>query len=70
MVGLRNAGELPRLVHLEMMNRGIYSAGRGMFALSTPMTHRDIDKAVVSFREALSMLKPYIVDKIPHLLAD
>jgi glutamate-1-semialdehyde 2,1-aminomutase len=69
MVGLMKAGELPGLVHLEMMNRGVYSAGRGMFALSTPMTPADIDKAVVSFRETLSMLKPYIADTTPHLLA-
>jgi len=70
MVGLTKAGELPRLVHLELMNRGVYSAGRGMFALSTPMTNKDIDKAVSSFTETLSMLKPYIADTIPHLLAD
>ncbi len=70
MVGLRNAGELPRLVHLEMMNRGIYSAGRGMFALSTPMTYADIDKAVASLKETLNMLKPYITDELPHLVAD
>jgi len=69
-VGLTNAGELPGLVHLEMMNRGVYSAGRGMFALSTPMTLADIDKAVVCFRETLTMLKPYIADTTPHLLAD
>ena len=69
-VALTKAGELPRLVHLEMMNRGVYSAGRGMFSLSTPMTQADIDKAVVSFRETLSMLKPYIADTTPHLLAD
>ncbi len=69
-VGLMKAGELPGLVHLEMMNRGVYSAGRGMFALSTPMTHADIDKAVVSFRQTLSMLKPYIADTTPHLLTD
>jgi glutamate-1-semialdehyde 2,1-aminomutase len=67
-VGLTKAGELPRLVHLEMMNRGVYSAGRGMFALSTPMTPADIDKAVVSFRETLSILKPYIADELPFLL--
>jgi hypothetical protein len=41
-----------------------------MFALSTPMTNMDIDKAVASFRETLNMLKPYIADKIPHLLTD
>ena len=69
-VGLTRAGGLPRLVHLEMMNRGVYVAGRGMFALSTPMTHVDIDKAVVSFRETLSTLMPYIADTTPHLLAD
>ena len=69
-VGLTKAGELPRLVHLEMMNRGVYSAGRGMFALSTPMTQADIDKAIVSFRETLSILKPFVTDQIPHLLVD
>jgi len=52
-----------------MMNRGVYSAGRGMFVLSTPMTPADIDKAVSSFRDTLSMLKPYIADMTPHLLA-
>ena len=70
MVALTKADELPRLVHLELMNRGVYSAGRGMFALSTPMTHVDIDKAIASFRETLLMLKPYIADTTPHLLAD
>jgi len=67
-VGLRKAGELPGLVHLQMMNHGVYSAGRGMFALSTPMTPADIDKAVAAFRETLLMLKPYIADELPHLL--
>jgi glutamate-1-semialdehyde 2,1-aminomutase len=70
MVGMTKAGELPHLVHLEMMNRGVYSARRGMFCLSTPMTQEDIDKAVVSFRETLSILKPYIADTTPHLLGD
>jgi len=69
-VGLMSAGELPGLVHLEMMNRGVYSANRGMFALSTPMTNEDIDKAVDCFRETLHILKPYIADTKPHLLAD
>ncbi len=70
MVGLTRAGELPGLVHLEMMDQGVYSAGRGMFALSTPMTPADIDNAVAAFRATLLMLKPYIADTTPHLLAD
>jgi glutamate-1-semialdehyde 2,1-aminomutase len=69
MVGMTKAGELPRLIHLEMMNRGVYAAPRGMFCLSTPMTQGDIDTAVAAFRETLSMLKPYIADTTPHLLA-
>ena len=67
-VGLMNAGELPALVHLEMMNRGVYSANRGMFVLSTPMTSEDIGQAVTAFRETLEVLKPYISDTAPHLL--
>ena len=70
MVGLMKAGELPNLIHLEMMNRGVYTARRGMICLSTPMTQRDIDKAVASFNESLSILKPYIADTVPYLLAD
>ena len=69
-VGMMKAGELPRLIHLELMNRGVYSARRGMFCLSTPMTQGDIDNAVVAFRETLTILKPYIVDTTPHLLSD
>ena len=67
---MTKAGELPALVHLEMMNRGVYAARRGMFALSTPMTPADIDKAVAAFRETLAMLKPYIAHNLSHLLVD
>ncbi|MGD9139085.1 MAG: aspartate aminotransferase family protein [Desulfobacterales bacterium] len=68
--GLTKAGELPRLVHLEMMNRGVYAARRGMFCLSTPMVRADIDKAVAAFKETLMMLKPFIEETTPHLLPD
>jgi hypothetical protein len=34
------------------------------------MTQGDIDTAVAAFRETLSILKPYIADTAPHLLAD
>ena len=63
------AGELPGLLHLAMINRGIYAAKRGMFAISTPMTGEDIDKTVEAFAGALEMLKPYIVETLPHLIA-
>jgi len=64
------AGELPGLLHLEMMNRGIYSARRGMFIISTPMTEAEIDKATGAFAGALDMLKPYIAARFPQLMAE
>jgi glutamate-1-semialdehyde 2,1-aminomutase len=67
-VGQMNAGQLPALVHLELLNRGVYSASRGMLVMSTPMTGEDLQKAVRAFRETLDVLKPYIADTLPHLL--
>ena len=63
------AGELPGLLHLEMMNRGIYSAKRGMVIVSTPMTEADVDQAITAFAGSLELLKPYIADRLPRLIA-
>jgi glutamate-1-semialdehyde 2,1-aminomutase len=66
---LRTCGELPSLLQLEMINRGIYIPRRGMFALSTPMTEIEVDKAVTVFGETLEILKPYVVETLPHLVS-
>jgi glutamate-1-semialdehyde 2,1-aminomutase len=63
------AGKLPSLLHLELMNRGVYSAGRGLFCISTPMTEKDIDQATESLEGALELLKPYAAETAPHLIA-
>jgi len=68
--GLTAARELPGLLHLEMMNRGIYSAKRGMFVISTPMTEGEIDKATAAFAGALDMLRPYIAARFSQLVAE
>ncbi len=65
---LKMAGALPRLLHLEMINRGIYSAPRGMFCISTPMTEADVDEAIRAFDSTLAALKPYIAENAAHLL--
>ncbi len=53
--------EIFRLLHLELMNRGIYSApARSMFILSTPMMEAEIDHAIEVFQETVELLKPYI----------
>jgi len=67
-VALKAAGALPRLLHLEMVNHGIYSAPRGMFCISTPMTGSDVDEAIRAFDATLETLKPYIAENAPHLV--
>ena len=66
--GYSQAGELPRFMHLELMNRGFYSAPRGMLAISTGMDEQIIDKFLEAFAGALEVVKPYVEDKAPHLL--
>jgi len=66
---IAGADELPGLVHLELMNRGIYSAKRGMFVISTPMSELEIDTTIDAFKGTLDMLKPYIAERFPQLIA-
>jgi glutamate-1-semialdehyde aminotransferase len=58
------------LLHLEMLSRGIYYARRGMFVLSTPMTEREIDRAIEAFGASLKVLRPLVAETLPHLLGD
>lgn len=45
--------ELCKIVHLEMLKRGIFLAPRGLIALSTPMDERVIDICADAFRDSL-----------------
>ncbi len=63
------AGQLPMLLHLEMLNRGIFAPRRGQYCISTPMTGQHVDGTVLQFAETLALLKPYIAEVNPHLLA-
>ncbi|MEO7911456.1 MAG: aminotransferase class III-fold pyridoxal phosphate-dependent enzyme [Roseiflexaceae bacterium] len=65
--GFNAAGELPTLLHLELMNRGLYAAARGEYNTSTAMTEADITRAVDTFSAALHVLKPYVVEAYPAL---
>ena len=66
--GFRAAGDLPTLLHLELMNRGIFAAARGEYNVSTAMTADDITHAVDTFSAALHVLKPYVREAYPALL--
>ncbi len=62
------AKDLPRLLHLELMNRGIFIAPRGFCCISTPMTDEEIDHTINVFSHALEELKPYVAAETPFLL--
>jgi len=66
--GISRVGDLPRYLHLELMNRGFYSAARGMLVLSTAMDEADIDRFLEEFAGTLDVVKPYMEEKAPHLL--
>jgi glutamate-1-semialdehyde 2,1-aminomutase len=68
-MGVESAAELPGLLHLEMMNQGIFSASRGMYVVSTPMTEREIDRVVKAFESTLNLLRPYVAETTPYLLS-
>jgi glutamate-1-semialdehyde 2,1-aminomutase len=48
------------LLHLMMMERGIFLLPRGAFIISVPMTENQISQAASVFKSCLSDLKPYI----------
>ena len=62
--------DFPRLLHLEMMNRGIFSAPRCQYAISTPMTEKEIDTAVAVMGQSISVVKSYVEERTPHLIHD
>jgi glutamate-1-semialdehyde 2,1-aminomutase len=76
----RNAGEtfgqikgfganpISRLLHIEMINRGVFSAPRGQYALTTPMTETEIDRVIEAFIGTLETLKPLIAEVLPNLI--
>jgi glutamate-1-semialdehyde 2,1-aminomutase len=64
----RDAGQLLMLLHLGLLNQGIWLPYRGELALSTPMTEQEIDRAVEAVDAVLGVLRPYIEEVTPHLL--
>ena len=63
----QRAQDLPGLLHLEMMNRGIFSAPRCQYAISTPMSEKEVDVAVDVMGQSLEIVMPYVREKTPHL---
>ncbi len=68
----RRAGEdivkLRQLLHLELLNRGVYTSNRGMFSICTPVQDDEVDLALAAVEGALKLLEPYTRELAPRLL--
>jgi glutamate-1-semialdehyde 2,1-aminomutase len=65
---MRAAGQFSRLLHLCMIRRGVISATRLMYSISTAMTEAEVDFAIAALNESLQELRPYIERKRPELI--
>ena len=70
----KSAGEtnkdLLHLYYLAALERGLFSAARGLYVMSTPMTRQDIDTAVRAIADVVAELKPTIEDLWPELIGE
>lgn len=66
--GLMAGGHIGRLLHLTMLRRGVMSASRLMYCVSTAMTEADVDAAIEALNESLKELRPYVEAERPGLL--
>ncbi len=60
--------KLHSLMHLSLLNKGIFNIPRGLFILSTSITEDEIDHMVSKIDETLKELLPLIEEKYNHLL--
>ncbi|MFQ5997081.1 MAG: aspartate aminotransferase family protein [Dehalococcoidales bacterium] len=60
--------DLQHLFYLAMQERGMFSAARGLYVMSTPMTPKEIDAAVKAVDDVVTELKPTIEDLWPELI--
>ena len=60
--------DLLHLFYLAMLERGVFSAARGMYVMSTPMKQKEIGAAVKAVEAVMMELKPAIEDIWPELI--
>lgn len=66
--GMMAAGPIVQVLHLSMLQRGIFSASRLMYNMSVPMSEADVDNALAAFSDVLAELRPALKEEWPQLL--
>lgn len=59
---------LSALFHLEMLNRGVFLAPRGMFNISAPMSRAELQECGGAAEAALRAMRPAVEAEAPHLV--
>jgi glutamate-1-semialdehyde 2,1-aminomutase len=60
--------DIRSLLHLWLLDHGIFPAARMMFNISTPMSEKEIDELGATITNGLLELKPYIRKTVPELV--
>lgn len=61
--------DLRTLLHLLLLERGIFSASRAFFNISTPMRVNQIDALIAAAESSLVEMRPYIETAAPELIS-
>lgn len=61
--------QLMHLVHLGLLERGIFLPARGLFVLSTPMTEKEVNTAVKAVDDVVTELRPFIEQAWPEMVS-
>lgn len=64
---LESAEQLHNLMHLSLLNKGVFTIPRGLFILSCAITAAEIDSLLEKIDETLKELLPLIEEKYNHL---
>ncbi len=65
---LESEEKLHELIHVSLLNKGIFTIPRGLFILSCVITKDEIDNLLDKIDESLKELLPLIKEKYKHLL--
>jgi len=61
--------DLRAIFHLLLLEKGIFSATRAFFNISTPMGTAEIDKLIDAAQSSLTQMRPYIENTSPELIS-
>jgi glutamate-1-semialdehyde 2,1-aminomutase len=60
--------DMRAMLHLLLMDKGVFCAPRGMFNISTPMGEKEIMEVRTALRDSLIELKPYVEKMAQELI--